>query len=796
MKKEYRVEGMSCAICKNTIENNLNKLDAVTSCQVQLLDNAMMIEYDENKISEEELAKKVDNLGYKLVIKQSKKVNKSRLNLVISLILMLVLMYFAMGHMMGLPLPNLSHHTIALIQLFLATIIYILNAHYFFSGIKSITHLNPNMDALVTLSVSVSYLYSLYAIYKMFNGDNSFHLYFETGAMILVIVSIGKYIEGVNKDKTIATLKLLASLRPMEATILRDNQEVIVKIDDLKLGDILLTKAGETIAQDGKIINGSANVDESMITGESLPVHKTSGDDVIGGTINLDGYLKIEVTKTSEDSTLSKIIELTKNATLKKIPIQRFADQVSRFFVPAVISISLITFLVWYYFSHNFELSMNFAMSVLVISCPCALGLATPSAIMVATGVLAKNGILIRNPEVLEVAHNIKTVVLDKTGTITENKPRIIRQTSFNQDFIKVLVAIEKYSKHPIAKAIIETYPDYQIHFESVNEVSGQGIIAKTSEDTYLVGNKKLLTNHNINLDDNLIKDAIDNKYSYIIAVKNNTVVGIVFLADAIKQSSIVAIEDLKALNVKTVMCTGDNAIVANNIAKLVGVDEVIAEVKPEDKYQVVEKYKDNGLVAMVGDGINDAIALTSADVSFAISSGSDIAYESSDLILIKNDLSDISFAMEVSRQTIRIIKQNLFWALFYNSIFIPLAAGVFYHSLGFSLNPMIGAFAMSMSSIIVLSNALRIRKITKKVNLEVNQEKEIKNMKTIINVNGMMCMHCVKHVKDALEKLGVSAEVSLENGTAIVTGDVKEEVLVAAIIDAGYDVTGITYEG
>ena len=796
MKKEYRVEGMSCAICKNTIENNLNKLDAVTSCQVQLLDNAMMIEYDENKISEEELAKKVDNLGYKLVIKQSKKVNKSRLNLVISLILMLVLMYFAMGHMMGLPLPNLPHHTIALIQLFLATIIYILNAHYFFSGIKSITHLNPNMDALVTLSVSVSYLYSLYAIYKMFNGDNSFHLYFETGAMILVIVSIGKYIEGVNKDKTIATLKLLASLRPMEATILRDNQEVIVKIDDLKLGDILLTKAGETIAQDGKIINGSANVDESMITGESLPVHKTSGDDVIGGTINLDGYLKIEVTKTSEDSTLSKIIELTKNATLKKIPIQRFADQVSRFFVPAVISISLITFLVWYYFSHNFELSMNFAMSVLVISCPCALGLATPSAIMVATGVLAKNGILIRNPEVLEVAHNIKTVVLDKTGTITENKPKIIRQTSFNQDFIKVLVAIEKYSKHPIAKAIIETYPDYQMHFESVNEVSGQGIIAKTSEDTYLVGNKKLLTNHNINLDDNLIKDAIDNKYSYIIAVKNNTVIGIVFLADAIKQSSIVAIEDLKVLNVKTVMCTGDNAVVANNIAKLVGVDEVIAEVKPEDKYQVVEKYKDNGLVAMVGDGINDAIALTSADVSFAISSGSDIAYESSDLILIKNDLSDISFAMEVSRQTIRIIKQNLFWALFYNSIFIPLAAGVFYHSLGFSLNPMIGAFAMSMSSIIVLSNALRIRKITKKVNLEVNQEKEIKNMKTIINVNGMMCMHCVKHVKDALEKLGVSAEVSLENGTAIVTGDVKEEVLVAAIIDAGYDVTGITYEG
>ena len=792
MKHNYEVKGMSCAICKNTIEKNLSKMDGVTSCNVNLLENDMIIDYDETKISKEELANKLDNLGYELVLNQKKKIDYHKIKFILSIVLMILLMYLSMGHMMHLPMIIHDMLYQSIIQAIVATIIYLLNFHYFTSGIKSLFHLNPNMDSLVALSTSVSYVYSIYAIYKISLGDHSFHLYFETGAMILVIVAIGKYIEGINKEKTTKAIKLLATLRPMEATILKDNKEVIVKIDDLKLGDIMLSKAGEIIPQDSIIIEGSSNIDESMITGESMPVLKKIDDEVIGGTINLNGSLKLRVTKTNEDSTLNKIIELVKEATVKKIPIERFADKVSSYFVPSVILISIITFVVWYIFTKNFELSMNFALSVLVISCPCALGLATPSAIMVANGVAAKNGILIKNPAVLELAHKINTVIMDKTGTITLNKPKIIKEMSLDDSFIKVLYNLEKHSNHPIAKAILDKYHAPMMEFREFKEISSKGIIAYDDNSIYLAGNQKLMDDYKVLYDKELLDEALKNKNSYILVAKDQKLLGIVYISDVIKDSSIKAVDDLKKRHIKTIMCTGDNKVIANNIANIAHIDEVVAEVKPSDKYDVVKKNQENNVVAMVGDGINDAIALTQADVSFAISSGSDIAYESSDIILMKNDLSDISFFIDISKKTMLIIKENLFWALFYNVIFIPVAAGLLYPRFGFKLNPMIGAFSMSISSIIVLSNALRIRKMHK--NIEIKEEE--KPMKSIIKIEGMMCMHCVKHVKDDLAKIGYEAEVSLENKEAIVNVNVDDELVIKAIDEAGYKVVGITHEG
>lgn len=792
MKHNYEVKGMSCAICKNTIEKNLSKMDGVTSCNVNLLENDMIIDYDETKISKEELANKLDNLGYELVLNQKKKIDYHKIKFILSIVLMILLMYLSMGHMMHLPMIIHDMLYQSIIQAIVATIIYLLNFHYFTSGIKSLFHLNPNMDSLVALSTSVSYVYSIYAIYKISLGDHSFHLYFETGAMILVIVAIGKYIEGINKEKTTKAIKLLATLRPMEATILKDDKEVIVKIDDLKLGDIMLSKAGEIIPQDSIIIEGSSNIDESMITGESMPVLKKIDDEVIGGTINLNGSLKLRVTKTNEDSTLNKIIELVKEATVKKIPIERFADKVSSYFVPSVILISIITFVVWYIFTKNFELSMNFALSVLVISCPCALGLATPSAIMVANGVAAKNGILIKNPAVLELAHKINTVIMDKTGTITLNKPKIIKEMSLDDSFIKILYNLEKHSNHPIAKAILDKYHAPMMEFREFKEISSKGIIAYDDNSIYLAGNQKLMDDYKVLYDKELLDEALKNKNSYILVAKDQKLLGIVYIGDVIKDSSIKAVDDLKKRHIKTIMCTGDNKVIANNIANIAHIDEVVAEVKPSDKYDIVKKNQENNVVAMVGDGINDAIALTQADVSFAISSGSDIAYESSDIILMKNDLSDISFFIDISKKTMLIIKENLFWALFYNVIFIPVAAGLLYPSFGFKLNPMIGAFSMSISSIIVLSNALRIRKMHK--NIEIKEEE--KPMKSIIKIEGMMCMHCVKHVKDDLAKIGYEAEVSLENKEAIVNVNVDDELVIKVIDEAGYKVVGITHEG
>ena len=749
----------------------------------------MIIDYDEEKISETKIADTVDRLGYELVVDDQKtKKDPYKAKLIVSIGLMIVLMYFSMGHMVGLPFTNISHFTIGIIEVIIASAIYLLEFHYFSSGIKSLLNLNPNMDALVAISTGISYLYSFYALLKAFSGDYSYHYYFETGAMILLIVSIGKHIEGINKEKTTQAIRLLAKLRPKEATVLLNGETTILPIEKLNIGDIILTKAGETIAQDGVIVSGEADVDESMITGESIPVNKKINDEVIGGTIALNGALTIKITKKNEDSILAKIIEMTKAATTEKIPIQRFADKVSAFFVPGVIIISLITFIIWYFISHNPELSMNYALSVLVISCPCALGLATPSAIMVANGVSAKNGILIKNSEVLEIAHSIKTVIMDKTGTITENRPQIIKEVILDPSFIKIISNLESNSNHPIAKAITEHYKNSEkISFDKAEEISGQGIKATIGKDVYLAGNEKLMLAHHVKYDPSMAKAASADHSSYIMVAENQHLLGLLYLSDVIKPASIEAISELKKMGIKTIMCTGDNALIAQKTAAQVGIDEYLAEVRPEDKYAIVEKYKPEGTLAMVGDGINDAIALSAADVSFTVANGSDIAFESSDLVLMKNDLSDIPFLIRLSAATIKIIKQNLFWALFYNAIFIPLAAGALTSRFGLSLNPMIGAFTMSVSSIVVLSNALRIKRIKRN-----NTNKEETTMTKTIMIEGMMCQHCVKHVKDALEALGLSAEVSLENKQAVVTGNADDEMIIKAISDAGYEVKEI----
>ena len=605
--------------------------------------------------------------------------------------------------------------------------------------------------------------------------------------MILVIVSIGKYIEGSNKKKAAKTIRGLATLIPMQANLVKEDGEVVIlKIDDLKKNDIVLVKPGESVPQDGIVIEGSSQVDESMITGESLPQNKAVDDPVIGGTVNLSGQIKVRVSKNAAQTTLSKIISLTKQATMSKIPVERFADKVSNYFVFAVMTISLLTFIVWMIVGKDIEQALNFALSVLVISCPCALGLATPAAVMVATGNAAKNGVLIKNPEILEVAGDLKYVVLDKTGTLTKNKLEIIGNKAYDPDFKEVLSSLEKSSDHPIAKAIVQAYPDGKMKFDSVEQISAKGLLAKKGEDIYYAGNRKLAQTYaKVNEDD--IREAENNNYSFILVGRNDKLLGIVYLADVLKDTSAAAIASLKERGIVPIMCTGDNDLTAKNIAGKLKIDEYLSSVTPQDKNKLVSEKKEKGKVAMVGDGVNDAIALSSADVSFSVANGTDIAYATSDVVLMTNSILDVSFTYDLAKKTMKIIKQNLFWALFYNAIFIPVAAGVFYRSLGLALNPMIGAATMSVSSIFVLSNALRINNVKKE---------EIKTMNKTVTIDGMMCMNCVKHVSNALSSIGAEAQVSLEDGKAYLKNTaLSDEQITKAIEDAGYEVTGIINE-
>ena len=767
MEKIYEVEGMTCVICKGNVEKALNKCIGVNKVNVNLLENEVIIDFDENKVNENALAKAVSDAGYKLVLNKEKKTDKDKIKLFISIILCILLMYFSM------------HTNKKIIQLFLSLFVLILNRNFFISGYKALFNLSPNMDSLVSLSSSISFIYSLYALYK----ENDFYnLYFETAAMVVTIVALGKYIEKNTKAKTSKVIRGLSALIPMNAHILKDSKEEIISIDDLKKNDIVIIRPGESVPRDAIIISGTSSFDESMITGESLPVTKTINDEIIGGVININGTIKARVNKSANMTILANIINLTKKATSEKIPIERFADKISKYFVFGVMGISLLTLIIWLIVSKNIELSLNFALSVLVISCPCALGLATPAAIAVACGKSASNGVLIKKPEILEIAGNLKTIIFDKTGTLTKNSLNVVETKILNEEFIDALSSIEKTQNHPIAKAIINKYPDGNLKFDNVDFIAGEGVKAIKNNDVYLLGNDKLL-----NIKEEYIDYAKLNNYSYIALSKNEHLLGIVYLTDVLRDTSIKAIENLKKRNIKPIMCTGDNYIAAKKVSKLLKIDEYLAQVKPDDKNNLILKEKVNGKVAMVGDGVNDSIALSSADVSISIKSSSDIASASSDVILMKNDLNDISFLYDLSKKTMRIIKENLFWALGYNAICIPIAAGVFYNNFNLKLNPMIGASAMWISSAFVLANALRINTIKKE---------EIKTMNKIVTIEGMMCKNCVKHVKEEIESLGVEVEISLEDKKAYLKNtSLDDETIKEAIEDAGYEVKEIVYE-
>lgn len=831
--KQYNVTGMSCASCVARVEKAVNKVDGVTSCSVNLLTNSMSVDGD---VKSSDVISAVEKAGYGASLKgNSSKENKSndeplkdtetpklKKRLFSSLVFLLLLMYISMGHMMwGFPLPSIlanNHIAMGLIQLLLTGIIMVINQKFFVSGFKALIHRSPNMDTLVALGAGASFIYSVYALFAMTNAqvNNDMSLvmkymdefYFESAGMILTLITLGKMLESYSKGKTTNAIKGLMNLAPKKATILVDNVEKVVPIEEVKIGDIFVVKPGENIPVDGVVIEGESAVNESALTGESIPVDKTVGDNVSGATVNQSGFIKCKATKVGEDTTLSQIIKMVSDASATKAPIAKVADKVSGVFVPIVISIAVVTIIVWLLCGATFGNALVRGISVLVISCPCALGLATPVAIMVGNGVGAKNGILFKNATSLETTGKVSYVLLDKTGTITNGTPvvtDIIPSENYTQDdLLSYASSLESKSEHPLAKAVVQKAIDSNIKTLDTTDfksLTGNGVSAKINGKTIVGGSVKHISSIT-NLDENIIKQADDlatKGKTPLLFVMDNRLLGIIAVADVVKSDSPKAIKELQNMGIKVVMVTGDNEKTAQAIAKESGVDEVIADVLPDGKEKVVTQYKQKGMVAMVGDGINDAPALTRADIGIAIGAGTDVAIDSADIVLMKSKLTDVSGAIRLSRGTLRNIHENLFWAFIYNVIGIPLAAGVWIPIFGWTLSPMFGAAAMSLSSFCVVTNALRLnflnirsskrdRKIKNKTN-----KKEKNTMTTTLKINGMMCPHCEATVKTALESIdGVtSAEVSHESGTAVVTlsKEVNEDVLKKAVVDKGYTV-------
>lgn len=831
--KQYNVTGMSCASCVARVEKAVNKVEGVTSCSVNLLTNSMSVDGD---VKSSDVISAVEKAGYGASLKgNSSKENKSndeplkdtetpklKKRLFSSLVFLLLLMYISMGHMMwGFPLPSIlvnNHIAMGLIQLLLTGIIMVINQKFFVSGFKALIHRSPNMDTLVALGAGASFIYSVYALFAMTNAqvNNDMSLvmkymdefYFESAGMILTLITLGKMLESYSKGKTTNAIKGLMNLAPKKATILVDNVEMVVPIEEVKIGDIFVVKPGENIPVDGVVIEGESAVNESALTGESIPVDKTVGDNVSGATVNQSGFIKCKATKVGEDTTLSQIIKMVSDASATKAPIAKVADKVSGVFVPIVISIAVVTIIVWLLCGATFGNALVRGISVLVISCPCALGLATPVAIMVGNGVGAKNGILFKNATSLETTGKISYVLLDKTGTITNGTPvvtDIIPSENYTEnDLLSYASSLESKSEHPLAKAVVQKAIDSNINTIETTDfksLTGNGVSAKINGKTIVGGSVKHISSI-ANIDENIIKQADDlatKGKTPLLFVMDNQLLGIIAVADVVKSDSPKAIKELQNMGIKVVMVTGDNEKTAQAIAKESGVDEVIAGVLPDGKEKVVTQYKENGMVAMVGDGINDAPALTRADIGIAIGAGTDVAIDSADIVLMKSKLTDVSGAIRLSRGTLRNIHENLFWAFIYNVIGIPLAAGVWIPIFGWTLSPMFGAAAMSLSSFCVVTNALRLnflnirsskrdRKIKNKTN-----KKEKNTMTTTLKINGMMCPHCEATVKTALESIdGVtSAEVSHESGTAVVTlsKEVNEDVLKKAVVDKGYTV-------
>lgn len=848
--KQYNVTGMSCAACSARVEKSVSKVAGVTSCSVSLLTNSMGVEGD---VSPEAVISAVTEAGYGASLKGESSKGKSDVNmvadedaltdretpalrrrLIASLGFLIVLMYVSMGHMMwGFPLPSAlaeNHVAQGLVQLLLTAAVMVINQKFFISGFRSLIHRSPNMDTLVALGASAAFIYSTYALFAMTaavqHGDHASAIsymdefYFESAAMILALITVGKMLESRSKGKTTSALRGLMNLAPKNATVIVDGVEKVVPVTEVGIGDTFIVRPGESIPVDGKIIEGESAVNESALTGESIPVDKSAGDLVSAATVNQSGFIKCTATRVGEDTTLSQIIKMVSDAAATKAPIAKAADKVSGVFVPVVIAIAVVTAAVWLLVGGSVGFALARGISVLVISCPCALGLATPVAIMVGNGVGAKNGILFKTAAALENAGRTKIVVLDKTGTITTGEPKvtdIIPSSGVSEDeLVSLAASLEMKSEHPLSKAVLGYAKELGIaagETENFSALPGMGLTATLDGMTLMGGNVKYIsTVADVTEEDRIRAETLagDGKTPLMFA-KDGVLIGIIAVADVIKEDSPTAIAELRRMGMKVVMLTGDNERTARAIGKMAGVDEVIAGVLPQGKESAVRQLKENGMVAMVGDGINDAPALTAADTGIAIGAGTDIAIDAADVVLMNSCLSDVPAAVRLSRGTLRNIHENLFWAFIYNAVGIPIAAGVFINIFGWQLNPMFAAAAMSLSSFCVVTNALRLNFIKlhgkgkkSKSNLPENvdshtapDERKDKTMKKTIEIKGMMCGHCEAHVKKALEALnGVNeAIVSHESGTAVVTmsGAISDDMLKNAVVAEGYEVVSIT---
>ena len=865
MKEKFDVTGMTCSACSSRVEKCVSKLEGVNEVSVNLLTNSMQVEFNDAVIQEQGIIDAVVHAGYGASVQGKKKASDTRESLkenkknpvqehmeymkkrtIWSFIFLIPLMYVSMGHMIGLPLPGFLHGTLnavgfAMTQFLLCIPVIYINRAYYTKGFSTLLHGAPNMDTLIAVGSAASLVYGVFAIYRMGYGlgvqdmdlvNRYLHdLYFESAVMILALINIGKYLEARSKGKTSEAINKLMDMAPKTAFAERNGTVVEIPAEEIQIGDILQVKPGSSVPADGVVLEGVTSIDEAAITGESIPVQKVPGDSVIAATMNKAGFFRMKASKVGDDTTFSQIIRLVEDASASKAPIAKIADKIAGVFVPIVMTIALITAVVWLLAGAEFEFALSCAISVLVISCPCALGLATPVAIMVGTGKGAENGILIKSGEALEVTHNIQSVVLDKTGTITQGKPAVTDIHGVKTDskeLLKIAAAMEKKSEHPLAEAVLAKAEEEKISLPEASEfsaVAGMGIEAVIEGKKYYAGNLRLMKEKGI--DCTGIKDYLETLTGEgktpLLFADEKELLGVVGAADIVKSTSAQAIRELKKMGIQVIMLTGDNERTAKAIQRQLDIDTVIAEVLPQDKEREVAKLQENGQkVAMVGDGINDAPALARADVGIAIGAGTDVAIESADIVLMKNDLLDVVTAISLSKAVIRSIKENLFWAFFYNVCGIPLAAGVFYTALGLKLSPMFGAAAMSLSSLFVVSNALRLRffhvlkkpqkeedgtvHTTEKINgqtgkkqivnnsAEAVENKEEMNMYTM-KIEGMMCPHCQAAVTKALNGIeGVKAEVNLEKKEAYVEAadSVSKEELTKAVVDAGYEVVSV----
>lgn len=875
MKEKFDVTGMSCSACSSHVEKSVSKLEGVHAVSVNLLTNSMQVEYDETKLGTENIIEAVEHAGYGASVKneakaaaktgetedavsiQQKNIKNMKIRLIVSVIFLIPLMYVSMGHMiynaLGVPMPPVtmkffhgSENAViyAFTQFLLLLPILFANQKYFRNGFATLARRSPNMDSLIAMGATAATVYGIFAIYRIgwgFSTGNmelvhqySHDLYFESAGTILTLITVGKYLETKSKGKTSEAITKLMNLAPKTVTVVRDGKEQVIDAADVVQGDIFVIKPGESVAVDGVIVEGKSSFDESAITGESIPVLKQEGDKVISASINKAGLIHARATRVGKDTTIAQIISLVEEASSSKAPIARLADKIAGVFVPTVIGIAIVTFIVWLASGADFEFAMSCGIAVLVISCPCALGLATPVAIMVGTGKGAENGILIKSGEALETAHIVDTVVMDKTGTITYGNPVVTDIRTYagisENDLLKAAGSLEKGSEHPLAEAIVSDCEKKNIILEKVNDFEalfGKGIKGRLSSGKlYYAGNEKLMDEAHIAISSEIKKEieqfAKQGKTPLLFADETQ-IIGMIAVADVVKPTSREAVKQFKEYGIQVIMLTGDNEVTAQAIKDQVGIDEVIAGVLPTQKEEKISALKNSGhKVAMIGDGINDAPALASADVGIAIGAGTDVAIESADIVLMKNDLLDAVGAIRLSKAVICNIKENLFWAFFYNSIGIPLAAGLLYPIWGLKLNPMFGAAAMSLSSVCVVSNALRLRwvklgkkslsengtdnmeqesavcenrTVTSEIKSDVTESEE-KTMKTTLSIEGMMCGHCQATVEKALKGVqGVSeVVVSLEDKNAVVTADesVNADTLKNAVVDAGYEVTDI----